>query len=190
VVQTVAHLSEAELEAEYVACSDVCRSRHLQTIRLLAKGHSIAEVSTITAYGERWIEQLRARYNAGGLQSLGDQRRGNGTTATILTETVLTKLRERLQTSPDDGGLWSSRKVAAWMAGELGLAKVATQRGWEALKAVGWSIQKPRPKNPKSASPDEAEAFKKSSPRLSPRRPCAIRIGRSSYSPPTSIGSA
>jgi len=57
-----------------------------------------------------------------------------------------------------------SRKVAAWMAGELGLAKVAAQRGWEALKAVGWSIQKPRPKNPKAASPAEEEAFKKTRP--------------------------
>ncbi len=75
-VPTVAHLSDAELEAEYVACRDARRSRHLQTIRLLAKGHSGAEVSTITAYGERWIEQLRARYNAEGLSALGDQRQG------------------------------------------------------------------------------------------------------------------
>ena len=187
--QTVAHLSEAELEAEYVACSDARRSRHLQTIRLLAKGRSVAEVSAITAYGKRWIEQLRARYNADGLAALGDQRRGNGTTATILTETVLAKLRERLRTPPDDGGVWSSRKVAAWMAGELDLARVATQRGWEALKAVGWSIQKPRPKNPKSASPDEAEAFKKSSPRPSRKRPPGTRIGRSSCSPSMSTGS-
>jgi len=189
-VQTVAHLSEAELEAEYIACSDARRSRHLQTIWLLAKGHSVAEVATITAYGERWIEQLRARYNADGLAALGDQRRGNGTTATILTATVLAKLRERLRAPPDDGGVWSSRKVAGWMAGELGLARVATQRGWEALKAVGWSIQTPRPKNPKSASPEEAEAFKESLPRLLPKRPHAIRGGPSSCSPPTSTGSA
>ncbi len=31
-VPTVAHLSEAELEAAYVACRDVRRSRHLQTV--------------------------------------------------------------------------------------------------------------------------------------------------------------
>lgn len=189
-VPTVAHLSEAELEAEYVACIDVRRSRHLQTIWLLAKGHSVAEVATITAYGERWIEQLRARYNAEGLAALGDQRRANGTTATILTEAVLVKLRERLRMPPDDGGTWSSRKVAAWMAGELGVAKVATQRGWEALKAVGWSIQQPRPKNPKSASPEEAETFKKSLRRRSPKRLPGIQTDRSSCSPPMSIGSA
>jgi hypothetical protein len=38
------------------------------------------------------------------------------------------------------------------------------------LKAIGWSIQTPRPKNPKSATPEEAAAFKKTSRTLSPRR--------------------
>ena len=157
----VAHLSDVELEAEYVGCRDVRLSRHVQTIRLLARGHSVAEVSAITSFGARWIEQLRVRYNAEGLLALGDQRRGNGTKPSILTEAVLSGLRERLRRPPDDGGVWSSRKVAAWMAGELGLAHVATQRGWEALRAVGWSIQAPRPKNPHAATPAEAEAYKK-----------------------------
>ena len=58
-VPIATHLSDAELELEYLACRDARRSRHLQTIRLLAKGHSVAEVSAITAFGERWIEQLR-----------------------------------------------------------------------------------------------------------------------------------
>ena len=54
------------------------------------------------------------------------------------------------------------------MASELGLTSVAPQWGWEALKVIGWSIQTPRPKNPKSASPEEAAAFKKA--RGCPRR--------------------
>ncbi|WP_091686487.1 helix-turn-helix domain-containing protein [Methylocapsa palsarum] len=69
-------------------------------------------------------------------------------------------MRDRLH-EPQDGGLWSSGKVAAWMAEELGLVSVAAQRGWGALKAIGWSIQKPRPKNPKSATAEEAAAFKR-----------------------------
>ncbi|MBW8765021.1 MAG: winged helix-turn-helix domain-containing protein [Geodermatophilales bacterium] len=47
------------------------------------------------------------------------------------------------------------------MASELGLAAVLPQRGWEALKAIGWSVQKPRPRHPASATPEEREAFKK-----------------------------
>ena len=155
------HLSVADLEARYVGSRDVRSGRHLQTIWLLAKGHTIAQVSEMTAFGVRWIEQLLARYNAEGPAALGDLRRGNGATATVLTPPLLAKLRERLPDPPPDGGIWSSRKVAEWMAEELGLEQVAPQRGWEALKAVGWSIQAPRPRNPKTASPDEAAAYKK-----------------------------
>ena len=135
-------------------------ARHFQTIWLLAKGHGVGEVAEMTSFGQRWIEQLVARYNAEGPDALGDLRRRNGSTARVLTPEVLAKLRVRLQEAPDDGGLWTSAKVAAFIARELGLEKVAVQRGWEALKACDMSIQTPRPKNPKSATPDEAAAFK------------------------------
>ena len=184
------HLSVDQLEDRYVACSDATAARHFQTIWLLARGHTVSQVSATTAFGERWIEQLLARYNAEGPDALGDLRRRNGASATILKPELLAKLRERLGEPPQDGGLWSSRKVAAWMAGELGLASVAPQRGWEALKAIGWSIQAPRPKNPKSASPEETAAFKKTSRTPSPRRLRNIPAKRSRSSPRTSTASA
>ena len=106
-------------------------------IWLLARGHTISQVAATTAYGERWIEQLLARYNAEGPEALGDLRRRNGTSATILKPELLAKLHDRLREPPPDGGLWSSRKAANWMAGELGLTSVAPQRGWGALKAIG-----------------------------------------------------
>ena len=161
-VQVVAHLSVEELASRYAASREVRTMRHLHAIWLLAKGHTVPQVSEMTAFGVRWIEQLLARYNADGPQALGDLRRGNGAVATVLTPELLGKLRERLGTSPADGGIWSGRKVAEWMAAELGVERVAPQRGWEALKAVGWSIQAPRPRNPKAATEEEAEAFKKS----------------------------
>jgi hypothetical protein len=48
------------------------------------------------------------------------------------------------------------------MAGERGRAAVLPQRGWEALKAIKWSVQKPRPRHPAAATPEECETFKKS----------------------------
>lgn len=184
------HLSVENLEERYVGCQNATASRHFQVIWLLARGHSISQVSATTAYGERWIEQLLARYNAEGPETLGDLRRRNGASATILKPDLLAKLGDRLREPPADGGLWSSRKVAAWMAGELGLVSVAPQRGWDALKAVGWSIQKPRPKNPKSATPEEAAAFKKSSRTPLPKRRRSIKASRSRSSPRTSIALA
>ena len=184
------HLSVEELEKRYVRCQDATASRHFQVIWLLARGHAVSQVSTTTAFGERWIEQLLARYNAEGPEALGDLRRRNGATATILKPGLLDKLRLRLREPPPDGGLWSSRKVATWMAGELGLKSVAPQRGWEALKAIGWSIQKPRPKNPKSATLEEAAAFKKSSRTLLPRRLRSTQASRSRSLPQTSTALA
>jgi transposase len=184
------HLRVEELEERYVGSRDATASRHFQVIWLLARGHTISQVSETTAFGERWIEQLLARYNAEGPEALGDLRRRNGAPATILKSDLLAKLRVRLGEPPPDGGLWSSRKVAAWMAGELGLLSVAPQRGWEALKAIGWSIQKPRPKNPKSATPEQAAAFKKSSRTPLARRPQSIQASRSRSLPRTSTALA
>ncbi len=83
-----AHLSVEELEERYAACGDATASRHFQAIWLLARGHTVSQVSATTAFGARWIEQLLARYNAEGPDALGDLRRRNGATATILRPVV------------------------------------------------------------------------------------------------------
>ena len=129
--EVAGHLSVAE---RFRLAADARSARHVRAIWLLAKGH---EVASTTAFGVRWVEKLLARYNAGGPDALGDLRRRNGTRPTILKPELLDRLRLRLAGPPADGGLWTSRKVAAWMAEELGLASVAVQRGWEALRVVG-----------------------------------------------------
>ena len=55
----------------------------------------------------------------------------------------------------------TSKKAAAFIAAFHGLSSCSAQRGWEALKAIGWSIQVPRPKNPQGATEEERQAFKK-----------------------------
>src|SRR4051794_20013758 len=188
------HLSVSALERQYRSCTDVTAARHLQTIWLLAKGHEMAEVAATVSYAprwvERWVERLLARYNAQGPQALGDLRRRNGTSPSVLRPDLLEKLKARLREPPPDGGLWTSPKVAAWMAGELGLAAILPQRGWEALKAINWSVQKPRPRHPASATPEEREAFKKSWSRRSLRREPSTRTRRSKSGPRTNTASA
>ena len=185
--EVAGHLSVAELGERFRAAADARSARHVQAIRLLAKGHAVAGVAATTAFGVRWVEKLLARYNAGGPDALGDLRRHNGAKRTILTPELLDRLRLRLAGPPPDGGLWS--KAATWMAGELGLAAVAVQRGWEALRAVGWSVQVPRPEHPARATAEEQEAFKKSSPPSLPKRRSSIRARSSRSSPRTSTAS-
>ena len=185
----VDHLSVSALEQQYRSCTDVTAARHLQTIWLLAKGHHIAEVAATVSYARRWVERLLARYNAHGPQALGDLRRCNGKSPSVLKPDLLDKLQDRLREPPSDGGLWTSPKVAAWMASELGLTRVAPQRGWEALKAISWSVQKPRPRHPASATSEERETLKKSSSRPLLRREPSTRTSRSRSGPPTSTAS-
>jgi transposase len=183
------HLSVDELEARLRSARDPTATRHFQVIWLLARGHTIADVAAVTSFGRRWIEQLLARYNAHGPEALGDLRRRNGGVPRVLRPELLERLRTRLTQPPPDGGLWSSRKVAAWMAGELGRAAVLPQRGWEALQAINWSVQKPRPRHPAAATPEECETFKKSWPRWSRRKRPSTRTNRSRSGPPTSTAS-
>jgi ZIP family zinc transporter len=89
----------------------------------------------------RRVEELAVRYNTLSPEVLGDQRRRNGRTASLLTEDVLAALAERVRTPPQAGGLWSGPKVAAWMARHLGMARMQPQRGWKVLKGIGWSVQ-------------------------------------------------
>ena len=132
----VGHLSVAELGARY-----------------LAQGRTFLEVAEVLAFVPRWVEELAARYNAIGPEALGDQRRRNGRTATLLPEEVLSALAARVQAPPAEGGVWSGPKVAAWIARHLGLAQVPPQRGWEALRRLGWSIQAPRPRHARGRPP-------------------------------------
>ena len=187
--QVVGHLSVEDLEAGFRSARDPTATRHFQVIWLLARGHTIADVAAVTSFVPRWIEQLLARYNAHGPEALGDLRRRNGGVPSVLRPALLERLRARLEAPPPDGGLWTGPNVARWMAGELGLAEVWPQRGWEALKAIGWSGQKPRPRHPASATPEEREAFKKSWSRLSPRKRPSTRTNRLRSGPRTSTAS-
>jgi transposase len=92
----------------------------------------------------------------------------------------------RLKSPPDDGGVWTAKKAAAVMAVELGRVRVAEQRGWEALRAIGYALQRPRPRHARAATPEEQAAFKKTLPKWSPRKRRAIPARQSRPSPPTS----
>ena len=185
----VEHLPVEELEARYRAARDVTEARHFQAIWLLAQGRTFLEVAEVLAFVPRWVEELAARYNALGPDALGDRRRRNGRTATLLTEAVLSALAKRVRTPPGDGGVWSGPKVAAWMARRLGLQKVHPQRGWEALKRIEVAAA-PRPRHRRAAGHEEQAAFKGGSRRRWRGPGRRIPPGRSRSGPRTSTASA
>jgi transposase len=184
-----AHLSVSELEQRFRSATDPVEKSHLQVIWLLAKGHTKGEVAEVTALSRRWINKLLRRYEAHGPDALGDLRHRNEGGEPLIGPDDLEALRERLTHPPEDGGVWTSRKVAAWIAARRGLAHVHVQRGWEALQKLDWSLQRPRPRHPQAATAEESVAFKKSWQTRSPRRPIGTPACRSRSGPRTSIGS-
>ncbi len=155
------HLSAAELEARYERAADPVSKSHFHAIWLLSLGYMAAEVAVILSFSARWVRLLLKRYNEQGPESLEDRRQGNGAAPAILTPEALSSLKARLKTPPDDGGLWTGPKVARWLARFHGLKSVHDQRGWDALVAVEYTIQKPRPRHPKAAGEKDREALKK-----------------------------
>lgn len=175
------HLSNVELEARYETATDPVGKSHFHALWLLSCGYEVDEVAEVLSFSPRWVRALVKRYNESGAEALGDQRVHNGTTPTILTPEALAALKERIQTAPDGGGLWSGPKIARWLAKFHGLRSVHDQRGWDALIAIGYSIQQPRPRHPDAASEEDRAALKKSFRARLPRSNATIRL-RSSKS--------
>ena len=159
------HLSAAELEARYKAAADPVAKSHFHAVWLLSLNYTGEEVAELLSFSVRWVRLLAKRYNEHGPDSLGDRRLGNGAAPAILTPEALASLRERLKTPPDEGGVWTGPKVARWLAKFNGLKSVHDQRGWDALIAIEYSIQKPRPRHPKAASGEDRAQLKKTARR-------------------------
>jgi transposase len=156
-----AHLSSRELEARYEGATDAVAKSHFHALWLVSSGYEVEEVAELLSFSSRWVRELVKRYNESGPERLGDQRVHNGTKPTILTAEALSALKERIKTPADDGGLWTGPKIARWLAKFHGLQSVHDQRGWDALIAIGYSIQQPRPRHPQAATEEDRAALKK-----------------------------
>jgi len=155
------HLSVEELEARYETAADPIAKSHFHAIWLLSLRYPIEEVAKLLSFSVRWIRLLVKRYNEHGPDGLGDRRAYNKTEPAILTAAALASLKERIKTLPRDGGVWTGPKIARWLAQFHGLKTVHDQRGWDALVAIGYSIQKPRPRHPEAASEGDRAELKK-----------------------------
>src|SRR3954464_15008751 len=160
-----AHLSPAELGQRYRAARPPVERSHLQIVWLLSRGRGEREVAQVTGYGRRWVGEVARRYDEGGPDGLGDRRRGNAGARPLLGAEDEAALRAALAKPPADGGPWTGPEVAAWMAARLG-RKVWPQRGWDYLKKLGCSAQRPRPRHAEAATPEEQAAYKKGSFRV------------------------
>lgn len=109
-----------------------------------------------------WISIQARRYHRAGPETLADQRQHHHGAPSRLPDDHQQQLQQVLAQAPPDGGLWTGPKVAMWMSKQIGRA-VHSQRGWEALKRAGFSLQIPRPRHHK-ADLARQDAFKRELP--------------------------
>lgn len=153
------HLTVDELQQRYRAAADPVARSQWQMLWLLAQGMPTAAVAHSTSYGVRWIQEVARRYRDGGPGAVGDHRHHNPGAAPLLDAAQQEQLQEALGGPAPDGGIWTCRQVAVWMSQALG-RPVSDQRGWEWMRRLGFTPQRPRPRATQ-ADPVAQAAFKK-----------------------------
>ncbi len=155
----VPHLSPEELERRYRQNRDLVERTHWHILWLVARGHPCPAVATMLGYSEDWVRTIVHRYNDAGPTGITDRRHTNPGAIPLLSPALREELGRTLAEDHPDGGLWTSPKVAVWMTERLGRT-VPRQRGWEAMRSLGFTLQQPRTRAT-TADPAAQEAFKK-----------------------------
>lgn len=165
------HLPSADLDARYRQSHDPVERSHWHLLWLVTQGRRVPEVATIVGYTPDWVRTIIRRYNADGPVGIVDGRHANPGATPLLTQELREALRTALSGPSPDGGLWTARKVATWMAERLGRS-VGEVRGWEAMRSLGFTPQRPRPRST-IADPVAQTVFKKggSKPESMPSEP-------------------
>jgi transposase len=154
-----AHLTLDELEQRYRRTKDPVARTQWQILWLLSSGTSTAEVARVTRSSVNWVRAMARRYREDGPPGIGDRRHGNPGATPLLAWPQQEALRAALSGPAPDGGLWTGRWVAVWMSEALGRT-VSVQRGWEWMRRLGYTPQRPRRQETR-ANPEAQEAFKK-----------------------------
>ena len=134
-------------------------------IWLLVSGRSLGEVAAVTGYSTRWVREVVRSYNANGVTAVADQRHANAGAAPLLDAKGQAALEAALHEPPPDGGRWSGRQVAAWIARWLHRppGSIAPARGWDYLHRLGYTPQVPRPRHANAVDAAAQAAFQKTS---------------------------
>jgi transposase len=137
-------------------------------IRLLSaihrkKGASIDEIAAITNQNRRTVHAILHRFQERGVNGK-DAIKQTGRPA-FLTLQQRRSLVSQLERGPPQNrsGLWSTKEVQEYIKQQYRVEYTSVHI-WELLKALGFTLQRPRPRHHKEASAEEIERFKKKLP--------------------------
>lgn len=158
------HFTSDELKARYQSSRDPVESRRWHLLWLVSQQWYVLDAAASVGVSYSYARQVVHAYNQDGAQAIANGRRGRVVRSrALLNETQQRELDAALQAPAVDGGVWSGPKVAQWIAQKTGRSHVHPQRGWDYLKRLNYSGQRPRPRHAQ-ADPVAQTAFKKTCP--------------------------
>ena len=169
-----------DLRREAARCRDARAARRMLALALVLEGFSREEAARAAGMDRQTLRDWVHRYNAEGLDGLGDRRRpGPRPRLTPEQEAELEGVVER-GPDPDRDGVVRWRRVDLKVLIETRFAVHLHERSvGKVLRRLGFARLSVRPKHPLS-DPAAQEAFKKASPSWSRRRfPNTPAAGRS-----------
>lgn len=158
------HLSHEELKARYQSSRDPVESRRWHLLWLVSQQWYLLDAADSVGVSYSYARKVVYAYNRDGIGSITNRRRGRQMPSrALLSAEQQAELDQALQSPAPDGGQWSGPKVAQWIAQKTGRAQVHPQRGWDYLKRLNYSLQRPRPRHAKADAAVQT-AFKKTYP--------------------------
>src|ERR1051325_4133851 len=156
------HLTHKELALRFRSCTDGRKRARWQALWLLSHPHqprSADQAAELVGLTGATIRKLVHRYNAGGPPAVTRHGGGQGR-APRLAAAQQEQLKGELLGRAPDGGLWTGPKLARRIA-QLTGTPMHPATGWEWLRKLGFTPQRPRPRNTQAASPKEQAVWKK-----------------------------
>src|SRR3954447_3985697 len=145
-LQLVPHLTYEELRQRFRTCRHGPEKARWQALWLMTRPRqpaSAAQAATLVGFTADAVRKLVKRYNASGAPAVERNAGGQGR-APRLSADQQEQLKAELLGRAPDGGLWSGRKLAARIA-QLTGRSMHPATGWEWLRKLGFTPQRPRP---------------------------------------------
>lgn len=159
----VRHRTTNQIFRKYRACRHPVERTRWHAVWLLARvdePRTPAQVAALVGLSAVTVRDVLHRWNASGPAGLADGRKGNGS-APKLTPRRRDALYAALRKRPPDGGLWTGPKVTRYVRDRWQVS-VGPVTGWRWLRALGFTLQVPRPSHPKAADRPARQRWKKS----------------------------
>ncbi len=161
------HFSSRELKEKYLKSRDSVETRRWHLLWKISLGWTIKNSAIAVGYSYPYAQKILNQYNRNGEEGIKNRRNKTSNhlrgKKRLLNDKQLEKLKQQIEQTPPDGGIWTGTKVARWIEQETGREKVWNQRGWDYLKKCDYSWQSPRPAH-KKADKLEQEIFKTNLP--------------------------